>query len=245
MSRLAPSVVRRLRTKRPFSQLPEVSRTRLFEYATLETLPRGAVLFLEGDSAQFVYYVVAGSIGLTGSAEKAVETVVEIFRVGELFVAPAAILRLPYLVSAVALAPARVVVIPAAVFLSVLEHDAALARAMVALLARHWRLLVEQLKDLKLRTAAERLAVYLLTLAGSTRAGHPATLDLRELRAALAARLNMTPENLSRAFATLRAHGVSSAGKTKVHIDDVRRLREFAYVAAPRAAHARRRRRIA
>lgn len=241
---LSAKLMRSLRTVLPFRHLSEETLQRLLAYAQVEDLPRGAVLFREGEPAEFVHFVLEGSIGLSGSAEKPEGMIVEILREGQTFVAPAAILRLPYLVSAVVLAPARVLFIPAAVFGSLLALDHGLAYGMAEVLSRHWRLLVEQLKDLKLRSAAERLAVYLLELAGAAKSDHPAFLDLREPRKALAARLNMTPENLSRAFVALRAHGVSNSGRTGVRIRNVARLRAYAY-GEPGAAeyHPRRARR--
>ena len=154
--RATGKLLRRLRGARPFAHLSEEALRRLLAYAQVEELARGAVLFREGAQSEFVHYVLEGSIGLAASAEKPEGTIVEIFREDEIFVAPAAMLRLPYLVSAVVLAPARVLAIPAAVFRAVLERDPGLARGMAEVLARHWRLLVEQLKDLKLRTAGER-----------------------------------------------------------------------------------------
>jgi CRP/FNR family transcriptional activator FtrB len=219
----------RLRRAPPLNSLPDEARERLLKHARVERLHRGAVLFREGAKAEHVHLVLEGSIGLAASAEKAESTIVEIFRKGEIFVAAAAVLGLPYLVSAVALAPARVLFIPAAAFRAGLDDDPGLARAMVEVFARHWRLLVEQIKDLKLRSAPERLAVYLLALAGDAKGGGAVELDLAEPRKTLAARLNMRPENLSRALVLLRAHGVSNSGKTGVRIESVARLRAFAY----------------
>ncbi len=226
---IAAALRRRLDAFRPFSGLPASTRDRLLAGATVEALTRGTALFREGEQAESVYLVLEGSIGLAASAEKPETTIVEIFRKGEIFLAPAAILRLPNLVSAVALSPARVLALPAAVFREALDRDPALARAMVDVLARHWRVLVEQVKDLKLRSAPERLAVYLLRLAGASRGERPVQIDLAEPRKALAARLNMRPENLSRAQVLLRAHGVTSVGKTGVRIASLARLRAFAY----------------
>lgn len=229
------TLLRRLHAARPFAHLSGATLRRLLAYAHIEQLPRGAVLFREGSKAEFVHYVLEGSIGLAASAEKPEGTIVEIFREGETVVS-AAILDMRYLVSGVVLAPSRVLAIPAAVFRSVLEKDLGLALGIVEVQSHHWRLLVEQLKDLKLRSAAERLAVYLLGLSGGAKSGHPVLLDLREPRKALAARLNMTPENLSRAFALLRAHGVSNAGRTAARIENVAQLRAFAYGDAERPA---------
>lgn len=229
MTALPPAVLRQLRAAQPFAALPEAGVERLLAYASVEERPRGDVLFREGEPAESLYFVLEGSVGLAASVDTPERAIVEIFREGELFVAPAAILRQPYLVSGVVLAPARLVVIPGAVFRSLLEEDGALARGMLNVLARHWRVLVEQIKDLKLRSSGQRLAAYLVALAPQAGRGGAVEIDLREPRKALAARLNMAPENLSRALVELRAHGVSSAGRTALRIESTARLRAFAY----------------
>lgn len=229
MNPLTAAELRQLRAVPPFDAVREQTVQRLLAYASVERHPRGGVLFREGDTAESVYFVLEGSVGLAASADTPEATIVEIFREGELFVAPAAILRLPYLVSGVVLAPARLVVIPGAVFRALLEEDRALARGTVEVLARHWRVLVEQIKDLKLRSSAQRLAAYLVALAPKAGRGGPVELELKEPRKALAARLNMAPENLSRALLELRAHGVSAAGRAALRIENPARLRAFAY----------------
>jgi CRP/FNR family transcriptional activator FtrB len=112
--------------------------------------------------------------------------------------------------------------IPAEHFRDVLARDPALNAALVKELSRHWRLLVRQIKDLKLRTAPQRLAAYLLDLAG----GRDGSVELPEERRLLAGRLGMTPESLSRAFAQLASEGVSGRGR-KVSIADAGQLRKY------------------
>lgn len=228
MNALSAAELRQLRVAKPFDAVPEQTVQKLLAYANVERQARGGVLFREGDTAQSVYFVLEGSVGLAASADTSEGTIVEIFREGELFVAPAAILRLPYLVSGIVLAPARLVVIPGAVFRALLEEDRALALGMLDVLARHWRVLVEQIKDLKLRSSAQRLAAYLVALAPKA-ARRPVEIELKEPRKALAARLNMAPENLSRALLELRSHGVSAAGRAALRIENTARLRGFAY----------------
>lgn len=234
MNPITSVVLRQLRGAQPFAAMPEPTVERLLAYASVEERPRGALLFREGDTAESLYFVLEGSVGLAASVDTPEKTIVEIFREGELFVAPAAILRLPYLVSGIVLAPARLVVIPAAVFRALLEEDPALARGTLEVLARHWRVLVEQIKDLKLRSSGQRLAAYLVALVPKAHRRGPVEVELKEPRKALAARLNMAPENLSRALVELRAHGVSSAGRTALRIEDAARLRAFAYGEARR-----------
>ena len=80
-----------------------------------------------------------------------------------------------------------------------------LARAMNALLSRHWRLMVVQVVDLKLRGAEQRVAGFIARRAAED--GVTDRVALPEPRTAIAARLGMTPETLSRALATLEEKG--------------------------------------
>lgn len=106
-----------------------------------------------------------------------------------------------------------------------LGADPAFARAVVTELARGYRLAVKEVKNQKLRTGAERLANWLLRQAGPGPA--EARVPLRFEKRVLSSLLGMTPENLSRAFATLRAHGVESQG-TEILIRDRRTLSAYA-----------------
>lgn len=205
-----------------FAALGPETMNRLSRTAVVQAVPKGSVLFQQGDMPKFVHLVLSGRISLGAEDAHGHATIVEIFREGQLFILAAAILSKPYLMTARALVDSRVMTIPAEAFNALLETEQRLARVLVDVLAGHWRLLVRQITDLKLHSAAERLGIYLLMRADG-RDG-VASLRLEEELHVIAARLGMTPESLSRAFAALRAHGVHSHGR-QVTIDDVALLR--------------------
>jgi CRP/FNR family transcriptional activator FtrB len=175
-----------------------------------QLLPRGTVVFEQGEQPDFLHVLLAGSIGLQARAEQKDKTIIEIFGAGEVFLAPAVVLRRPYLASAVALTEVRVLMIPAEAYRDVIGRDLALAGATIELLSRHWRLMVEQVVDLKLRSAETRVARFLARRV-SEEAG-AGTAELPEPRNAIAARLGMTPETFSRALATLEQKGLLRRG---------------------------------
>jgi len=200
-----------------FSGAGETAMARLLRPSFTQILPRNTVLFEQGETPGFLYLLLEGSIGLQARAGTA-ETFVEIFSAGELFLAPAAVLNLPYLASAVALTEVRVLMIPAETFRQGIAEDLALARASVELLARHWRLMVDQVVDLKVRGAEQRLARFLARrtpdVEGKTHA------ELPEPRSAIAGRLGMTPETLSRALASLEAQGMIRVEARRIIVPD-------------------------
>jgi len=183
----------------------EEATAALLRASFTQLLPRGTVLFEQDDQADFLHMTIEGSIGLQARDERGSVTTVEIFGAGELFLTPAAVLDLPYLASAVALTEVRVLMIPADVFRTAMATSLALNRATTELLARHWRLMVEQVVDLKLRSAEERLGRFLARRVAESAGGDHVSLP--EPRLAIAGRLGMTPETLSRAMATLEKRG--------------------------------------
>ena len=60
-----------------------------------QLLPGGAVMFEQHEAADFLHLLLTGSVGLMARDETGAETVVEIFSAGDLFLAPAVILKLP------------------------------------------------------------------------------------------------------------------------------------------------------
>jgi len=92
-------------------------------------------------------------------------------------------------------------------------------------LAHGYRDLVRALTDMKVRQSAERLGNHLLEK--SARQGGQWEFELKGEKRLLASLLGMTPENLSRAFGTLRKHGVSLDG-SRVRIEDRESLERYA-----------------
>jgi CRP/FNR family transcriptional activator FtrB len=205
-----------------FATAGEEAMARLLRPSFTQQLPRGAVMFEQHETADFLHLLLAGSVGLMASDETGATTTVEIFSTGELFLAPAAILRLPYLASAAALTDVRVLMIPAEVFRTGVAEDPALARATIELLARHWRLMVDQVVDLKLRPADRRVARFLARRVPEEPGAGSA--ELPEPRGAIAARLGMTPETLSRTLNALDAEGLIRLSARRADVPDRTRL---------------------
>lgn len=114
-----------------------------------------------------------------------------------------------YLQSARALKKSQVLMIPAEKVRDALGTDPAFTRAVVTELARGYRRAVKEVKGQKLRTGAERLANWLLQRADGEGADR---IPLPFEKRVLSSLPGMTPEHLSRAFAVLKTHGVTSRG---------------------------------
>jgi CRP/FNR family transcriptional activator FtrB len=138
----------------------------------------------------------------------------------------AAVLRdAVYLMSARTLERSKLLLILSRDVVNVFQEDGAFVRAIVVELAGRYRGVVKQHKDLKLRTAVERLANRLLRYHRDQ--GAAGVLELRLEKRTLASMLGMTPENLSRAFNTLKPYGVEVDGAT-IRLTDLEALQVLA-----------------
>lgn len=208
-----------------FSELPDAILDRVIAPGLAFRYPRGVVLFEQGEAPSYLHIVLDGEIGLTG--ERGGEaTVVEMLRPGEIFIAAAVLTDKPYLMGAKVLRPARLLLLPGAELRRQLCEMPELTYAMLTSMARYFRLLVREVKDLKLKSSVQRLAAYLLTLAGQ---GHGrALVRLPHSKSVIAQRIGIRPETLSRHFAVLQDLGVT-VHASEVAIKDVARLAAFCH----------------
>ena len=213
-----------LRKIQLFSALPVESLERLAEVAGLQRFNNGGLLFRQGEEPDIIYSFVEGGIVLLSEVDGQ-EAVIEFFGPGETVLLPAAILGLPYLVSARATSDGQALLIPAAKFRQLLDTDNALAAECARTLSRHWRMLIGQIKEIKTHDATERLAHFLLTQAGTEHG--EADLVLPGMKKEIAARIGIQPATLSRAIRKLRDYGVETKGDC-VHIASVERLAALA-----------------
>ena len=127
--------------------------------------------------------------------------------------------------SARTLEPSSILMIPSQNIRSAMAGDAAFSVAMVDELAACFREVVKAQKNVKLRSGVERLANYLLQL--SLLQERKKGIELPIEKKTLASLLGMSPENLSRAFASLKPYGVAVNGGS-VSLNDIASLESLA-----------------
>ena len=218
------------------SDLPQVRSLELFESmsdsnfetlmqaAYLQTFPAQLELIAEGDPADFLYVVIEGCVELFARTNGRESTMGMVRPVGT-FTLAAVLKDAVYLMSARTCQRSKLLLVPSENIREVFQRDEAFARAIVIELASCYRTVVKEHKDLKLRTAVERLANRLLRY--HVDQGGNGVLELPQDKRTLASLLGMTPENLSRAFNTLKPYGVVVRGN-KISLDDLEALTTLA-----------------
>jgi len=207
-----------------FAEMNLANFDQLMQNAYFQRFPPHVQLITEGDPADFLYIVTEGAVELFSQANGR-ETTMAIVTPVSGFILAATLKDVVCLMSARTSVKSCLLLIPSAAIRAMFLRDPAFARSMVVELATAYRSMVKALKEQKLRSSVERLANYLLRQRREH--GDASGFDLDIDKRTLAALLGMTPENLSRAFAALKAQGVQVEGR-KIRLTAPATLQAFA-----------------
>jgi CRP/FNR family transcriptional activator FtrB len=209
-----------------FERLDLSLRNEVQAISELVTAETDDVLSLQGTMPKYLHILLEGQVALTSTAADGTTAVVEVVHPVGHFVLASVLAELPYLITARAVARSRLLAVDATALLELVKRDPSLANSLLRSVSREFRTMVRQVRDLKLRTAAQRLGCYLLA---RVKDGEATQADFRLPfdKSLLAARLGCRQENLSRAFAALRTYGVETHG-SRVILHDIPRLTALA-----------------
>ena len=207
-----------------FRALPDTAFRRIAEIVSVADLPKGRVLFHQGDDAERLYGVISGWVEVYRNVESGDRAVLGLFGPGETFAEAAMFLGGGFPASAGTAGPCRICMFDRPAFERLLVADPRLCQGMLGSLAMHLHRVTHDVEQLQTRNGRQRLAGFLLRLCEGRTGRVEVTLPFD--KALIAARLGMKPESLSRSFAGLRPSGVRVAHSV-VTIDDTRRLADF------------------
>lgn len=187
---------------------------------------KGVLLFQQGDPATDFYVVLSGWVKVSRTTADGNEAVVGVFTRGDTFAEAAMFLGGRYPAGAEVIVRSRLLKINGTVVRSRIHEQPDLALAMLASASKHLKLLVDQLEDIKLRSAPQRIAEFLIDLEPLEN-GDGFVVSLPYEKAFLANRLGMKPESFSRSLAKLRGLGVS-VNRDVISIVDIDALTRYA-----------------
>jgi CRP/FNR family transcriptional regulator, transcriptional activator FtrB len=206
-----------------FERLEPPLRKRIEAISEPVTVEQGEVLAHQGAMPGFLHILLEGQVALTSAMPNGVATLVTVVHPVGHFVLASVLSELPYLMTARAVMRSRLLAVDATALRHLVEREAPLASSLLRSVSHEVGCMVRQVRDLKLRSATQRLGCYLLARV-SDRKARKAEFRLPFEKSLLAAQIGCRQENLSRAFAALREHGVETHG-LRVILHDIPRLR--------------------
>jgi CRP/FNR family cyclic AMP-dependent transcriptional regulator len=191
---------------RLFCNLPQRVLEGLDAISSSSTYPKGALLFVEGQTPRGVFVLCNGRVKLSASSADGKALILRIAEAGELIGIPGTIAGLPYEVTAEALEPIQVNFIPREEFLRFLREHGEAALRVAEILCHIYLATYQEIKYLGLSgSAAGKLARFLLDRTGSEGQNSGAVrVTLTLTHEEIAETIGASRETVTRLFASFK-----------------------------------------
>jgi CRP-like cAMP-binding protein len=183
------------------------------------TLARHEFLFRRGQPCAQIYILLSGHIKLSIPVERGQEKVIEFLSPGEAFGESALLPGHHLLSDAQALEPCELLAFKSEHVRAAIARVPSFAQQLLTSLSLRFESLLRDIESASLRTAAQRVAEYLLR---QPRVGNQACLPFH--KRAIASKLGLQPETFSRSLQQLAADGLISVRGARILIHDPDRL---------------------
>lgn len=194
--------------------------------STCHKLKKEQTLFSQGDEFSSFYIVRSGMVKLFRLSPDGQEKVIEVVSEGQSFAEALMFLDSPHFpVSCSALSEAEVICFNAAEFIKMLKQSPDTCLTLLGSMSQRIRGLVQEIDNLSVQTGRQRLAAYLLELAGENE-----KLHLPIPKSVLASRLSIKAETFSRIIKQLRNSETIVVDGAHIEIIDRDQLEDFAMV---------------
>lgn len=207
-----------------FAGLTDEDLAALLKISRRSEIPKGTILFTEGEEARGFYVPVSGKVKIYKVTPEGRERVLRIAEPGRTF-AEAAIFDLgTYPANAAILESAVLLFFPKNEVLQLLKNNVELAINMIGGISRLLREFMDQMEDIAFRDVPARLARYLLDLAQ----GGELRVELPLSKSQLAVNLGTVSETLSRTFRKMVDDDLIRVQSRTIDILDAARLAALA-----------------
>ena len=179
-----------------------------------------------GDPATSFFFILDGWIKLYRITREGEESIINVFAPGETFAEAAVFGPMQrYPVNAQAVEDTNVLEIPRSLFVEMVRADSDFALSILGAISAKQRYLIQQIEQLTVREAPQRIGTFLLRLCPPGR-NQDVEVALPYDKSLIARRLNIQPETFSRAFKKLEPYGVALKGRVAA-IEDIEKLAAF------------------
>lgn len=214
---------------RLFSDLPPAALQRLSDITSSAAYPKGAKLFVEGQSARGVFILGAGHVKLSTSSSDGKMLILRISEPGELLGLAATISERPYEVTADVIEPTRASFISRADFLNFLRDFGEAAVRVARELSEAYQAALAEMRTIGLsHSAREKLARFILDWSAhhASESG-AAKFNLRLTHEEIAQMIGASRETVTRLFADFKKNQFLQVKGSSITINDKRGLEQL------------------
>jgi len=200
-----------------------------FSHAAQElSRSKGAILFMQDDPAEWFYFIVSGWVKLFRETLEGDEAVIDVMTSGHIFGETAILDGGIHTMGASAVERTVLIRLPASLLKSAITKSHDVALGMLASISRHRRQQTQEIENLNMQNAPQRIGCFLLRLCRTNDIEAETTnFNLPYDKSLIAARLGMQCETFSRALNKLRKQTNIDVKGAAVTIPDVADLSEY------------------
>ncbi len=189
------------------------------------TFAAGKEIFAEGDQANFLPFVLSGTVKMVRFPEPGKEVIIGVFSAGEVFAIPPALDGKRFPATAVAMEESKLLLLPQNEFRSLMASSPEFSSAIMDRMCGLLRQRTETVQILATPSAEHRVASVLVRLAGEINNGE--TKKIGHRRQDIAEMAGLTIETTIRSIRKLADRGLVEIVRGKIHIDSVEPLQAF------------------
>jgi CRP-like cAMP-binding protein len=209
-----------------FREVPAELLERLATLSHVLRVPKGAMLFQQGDEGDALYAVIDGLVRISVSGQGGRELIIGIFEPGDVFGEIALLDGLPRTASAEAEEDCTLLVVHRAPFLALLEQEAGLARHVIELLCERLRDSTDRLGEYAFLSLRCRLAkkVQALAIAHGRHEPGGVRIGLKLSQTDIAQMLGVTREAVNKQLKAWCQEGLISLDHGSITVIDMANL---------------------
>lgn len=222
---MVTDAIEKLQNATLFKGLNEVQLEKICSKSKLLSFAKDEIIFCQGDEANAFFLIIQGWVSIIKENANAEQSVLHVFKEGESFAEPAALVIGRYPANAYAASSCVLLEIKLTALRKMIQEDPDIAMRIIARLSGQLNTLVNEFEQYKTMSVPRRLAIFLLELL--ERQSDEKCIDLPFNKTVLAAHLGVQPGTLSRAFNQLTEYGVISDRSSHIVFEDIDCLQEY------------------
>ncbi len=219
------AIINALKTSRLFGGLSQQELAKVSGISRAKSYSGGTLIFSQGDEARGFFLIAKGTVRIFQLSPDGKEHLLHTFHDSESFGEAAAFGMGIFPANAETIGESELIFVPLKDFKLLLSQNPDLSVKIIANLSMLLHILVEQIASLTLKDATTRIIEYILSLVKEKNACGRVILELPIKKGALASRLNITQETLSRGFQKLRAQKLLKVEGKSITIENLPSLR--------------------